>query len=135
MIVLFWNVRGLGGEGRRGQLKELIAKHRVDVICLQETIKKEFSVKELRDMVRDIPFAWSWTPAVGHSGGTLTGVKQDEMEAIDTYRGKFFSSIRVENTKEWFIWEIINVYGPVQDERKVEFLQELFQTCSGGRTF
>jgi exonuclease III len=48
MKALFWNVRGLGGKKRRGQLKELIDKYRVDIFCIQETMKKEFTIGELR---------------------------------------------------------------------------------------
>jgi mRNA deadenylase 3'-5' endonuclease subunit Ccr4 len=49
MKVLFWNVR-VWGE-RRGQLKEFINKYRVDIFCLQETMKREFSISELRGLV------------------------------------------------------------------------------------
>jgi hypothetical protein len=36
MKVLFCNVRGLGGRNRRGHLKELISKHRVDVFVFRD---------------------------------------------------------------------------------------------------
>jgi hypothetical protein len=36
---------------RRGQLKELINKHRVDGFCLQETMKTDFTLSELRRLV------------------------------------------------------------------------------------
>jgi exonuclease III len=55
MRVYFWNIRGLGG-GRRRQLKELIYKYRIDVICLQETMKTHFSVIELRNLDGDKTF-------------------------------------------------------------------------------
>lgn len=72
-------------------------------------------------------FSWNCIVAEGHSGGTLIGVKQGEMEAMEMDCGKFYSSITIENKQERFRWEIVNVYGPVQDNRIVEFLQELFQ--------
>ena len=65
MIILFWNNRGIGGLGRRKQLKELMAKHRVDVICLQETIKQDFSIQELKALGGNLIFSWNWTEAVG----------------------------------------------------------------------
>jgi exonuclease III len=40
--------------------------------------------------------------------------------------GKFFSCITIENRKDNFCWEVINVYGPVK-EINGEFLQELYQ--------
>jgi exonuclease III len=66
---------GLGGKGRRRQLRELVSKHRVDVLCLQETMKVEFTNTELRNLVGGHSFSWNWTAAQGHSGGTLIGVK------------------------------------------------------------
>jgi hypothetical protein len=49
--ILCWNIRGLGGKGRRKQLKELMYKYKVDVICLQETMKEHFTLSELRELV------------------------------------------------------------------------------------
>jgi exonuclease III len=47
MKILFWNIRGLGASGRRKQLGELRQTHRVDIVCLQETIKGDFTPGEL----------------------------------------------------------------------------------------
>jgi exonuclease III len=47
MKTLCWNIRGLGSKGRRKQLKELMNKHRVDIICLSETMKEQFALPEL----------------------------------------------------------------------------------------
>jgi exonuclease III len=41
--------------------------------------------------------------------------------------GHHFSSMTVMNKRDNFSWEIINVYGPVRNEKKVEFLRELYQ--------
>jgi endonuclease/exonuclease/phosphatase family metal-dependent hydrolase len=35
--------------------------------------------------------------------------------------GVFFSSMSLENRKDKFCWEIINVYGPMREEKKVNF--------------
>jgi exonuclease III len=51
MNVLFWNVRGLGGKNRRGKLKVLISKHRVDGLCIQETMEKDFTFNQLSRLV------------------------------------------------------------------------------------
>jgi endonuclease/exonuclease/phosphatase family metal-dependent hydrolase len=50
MKILFWNIKGLGSSGRCNQLRELRYKHRVDVICLQETIKHDFTGWELNSL-------------------------------------------------------------------------------------
>jgi exonuclease III len=50
MRVCFWNIRGLGGKERR-QLRKMIFKQRIDVICLQEIMKTHFSLANLRNLV------------------------------------------------------------------------------------
>jgi hypothetical protein len=74
MKVLFWNVRCLGGKNRRGQLKELISKHRVDILNIQDTMKRGFTFNELSRLVGGQSFSWNWIVAQGHSGGTLIGL-------------------------------------------------------------
>lgn len=61
------------------------------------------------------------TEVVGHSGGTLIGVKNGHIEVISCDTGSFFSSMKAKNRKDNLVWEVINVYGPVQNERKHVF--------------
>jgi exonuclease III len=86
MKILFWNVRGLGGE--KGQLKELINKHRVDVFCLQETMKTKFTLPEHTKLDDRQNFSWNWTASQGQSGGTLIGAKQMNWDAEKMNEGK-----------------------------------------------
>ena len=58
MRYLFWNIRGCGHRGRRTQLKEYIARERIDVVALQETIKADFSFCDL--MAFDPLQRFSW---------------------------------------------------------------------------
>lgn len=44
----------------------------------------------LKDLVNGQDFSWTWTEAEGHYGGTLTGVKNGDIEVINTDRGSFF---------------------------------------------
>jgi len=43
------------------------------------------------------------------------------LEIIDTDKGAFFSSIKAKSRKDNLVWEVINVYGPIQNERKQDF--------------
>lgn len=51
MRFLFWNVRGLGKGSRKQQVKEYIEEHKLQVIGLQETIKDNFSDKDLAEQI------------------------------------------------------------------------------------
>jgi hypothetical protein len=59
--------------------------------------------------------------------GTLLRVRQGDLDAVEMDEGFFSSNMTVENKKVKFYWEIVNVYGPVRNERKCEFLKELYQ--------
>lgn len=74
MRVLLWNIiRGVGRLARTRQLKELMTKEKVDVIGVQETIKQDFSSRELEVLNQGGRFqlgldSCNWTLR-GHSYG------------------------------------------------------------------
>jgi len=55
----------------------------------------------------------------------LVGASKDLVEIEEEEHGAFYQSIQLRNTKDGTVWTLINVYGPVQDEKKTDFLQEL----------
>jgi hypothetical protein len=99
MRILCWNIRGLGSKGRRKQLKQWVVSQNVEVICLQETMKENFSIAKLRGLVTGQNFAWNWTMSAGH---LLLRVKQGDLDATVMDEGKFFSSMTIENRKDNF---------------------------------
>jgi exonuclease III len=83
MRIMMWNVRGLGKAARRRQTRDYISQERIDIIGLQETIKSDFSDKELAEIAGGVSFSWVWLEAKGKSGGILVGVKKDPFELED----------------------------------------------------
>jgi hypothetical protein len=69
--------------------------------------------------VSGLSYSWKWIAAQGHSGGTLTGVKQGDLDVEEIEEGKYFSSIKIRNKEGNFVWEVINVYGPVKSEKGI----------------
>ena len=115
MKILFWNVRGLNSGGRRRQLGDLMAKHQVDVVCLQETIKQNFTVRELAGLARGQEMSWNWVPPEGRSGGLPLGTNTDILDVVQYNHGRYHQCSSVlKNRGSGFSWGIINVYGPVQ---------------------
>lgn len=53
-------------------------------------------------------------------------------DAIEMDTGELFSSVVIENKKDKFVWEVINVYGLVQHDRKIHFLTELSDKLERG---
>jgi exonuclease III len=50
MRILVWHIGGFGRRGHRTQLKEYIIKEKIDVVCLQETIKLAFTDQEPKSL-------------------------------------------------------------------------------------
>ena len=119
----------MGNKERINQLRGYISQEKIDIIGIQETIKQDFSNKELRSLDGDNKFLWKWLPAKGHSGGILMGVKGDSLEVEDwecfTYAIKAVIRDRVSN----FRWCVITVYGPANHQFSKEFLNELSYIC------
>jgi exonuclease III len=125
MKLLFWNIRGWGQKDRRRQVNEFTNKEKADFVGLQETLKEDFSDKELKQVGGRYEFVWNWLPAEGHSGGILLGVKQDVVEVGAFDEGTFFVSALLKHMKTDFKWEVVVVYGPAQHDRLELFLEEL----------
>ncbi|KAE8793755.1 hypothetical protein D1007_31590 [Hordeum vulgare] len=124
MKLLCWNIRGFGLSGRRRQLIEYLRQEEIDIVGLQEMIRQDFSMLELKSLSRH-QFTWQWLPTTGHSGGILLGVREDAFWVEDMDRGEFFMSMAITDRQAHLSWEVIIVYGPADHGRSVEFLAEL----------
>lgn len=71
MKILFWNIRGWGQADRRRQLIEFTRYEGFEIVGIQETIKQDFTEKELAQVSGGLHFVWHWLSANGHSGGIL----------------------------------------------------------------
>jgi hypothetical protein len=90
MKALIYNICGFGLVGRRTQLRDYVRRERLDLIGLQETIKQDFSMAELRSLECGGQFVWNWLPATGHSGGLLLEIREECLEVGDWKKGIFF---------------------------------------------
>ena len=131
MNCLFWNIRGMGKPARVRQLKELLIQHQIDMVGVQETIKQDFTPRELDNLSSGGSFNWHWIASKGHSGGILMGVREDILQVENWEYGEFFVGATVRHRILNFRWDILTVYGPVNHEYSPQFLQELHLRCQG----
>jgi exonuclease III len=68
MKILFWNIRGFGKVARRRQIRDYIMGEDVKGIGIQETMREDFSQKDLSEIAGNKSFKWIWKSARGHSG-------------------------------------------------------------------
>ena len=125
MRALFYNIRGFGRAGRRTLIKNLLREHRIDIVCLQETIKQDFTDVELQSLEVGEKFFWCWLPASGHSGGILLGLRDSAFEVESSDRGQYFLSVNFLHRRLNRPLTLIGVYGPATHSASAVFLQEL----------
>jgi hypothetical protein len=124
MKFMFWNMRGFGRPTRRVQLKEYIREDCLDGAGILETIRGEFTEKELDNLSGGSLFRWIWKPDVGHSEGILVGVKDETYEVEESEVGENFFSMVLRNRLSSFRWELITDYELTQHNLSAEFISE-----------
>jgi hypothetical protein len=82
-------VRGLRKRGFAPYVRELIKDKSLDFVCFQETILQDFSDNCLRLIDPSREYLWDWIPAVGKSGGVLSGIKSERFDVGSREQGNF----------------------------------------------
>ena len=118
-------MRGFGRKGSQTQLKDYMKKSKIDILRLQETIRQDFSLSELQNLIGNDTLFWSWTPASGHSGGILLGIRESSLEVGRIDKGESFISASLYYKELKFKFEFVGVYGPADHARSPGFLHEL----------
>jgi exonuclease III len=129
MKMMFWNIRGFGKAVRRRQIRDFIMEESLDGVGLQETIREDFTQKDLPNIAGSIQFRWVWSAAKGHSGGILMGVREEVLGVEGQEIGDHFVSMVVRNRRTNFRWELVTAYGPAQHDTASEFISELSRKC------
>lgn len=125
MISLFyWNARGLGLSNKRSALKELLIRHKIDIVAIQETKKESFPTRQLNALSHTINY-WLCKPSIGSSGGILLGINENKFSVIDSWIKEFSVLVLLSNKSENFIWLFTVVYGPVLSSKRIDFLNEI----------
>ena len=99
------------------------------MVGLQETIKKDFSARDLDRLTPKEGFSWQWTPARGHSGGILLGIKEDILQIENWETDDFYVGATIRHRLLNIRWDFITVYGPADHARSPDFLESLTRRC------
>ena len=122
---MFANSRGLGDLAKHLHFAGCIRDHNLDFLAISETGRREFSQSLLNRLSGGIEFDWYSRPPHGRSGGILLGIRTDTMEVLDVTDGDFHIKMHIHNKSDNFIWSLVAVYGPTQEEAKSSFLCEM----------
>lgn len=125
MNVLSYNLRGLGGLEKKHEIHNLVQTHKPKVLCIQET-KMEVVDRSLCTWLwRSVECDFLFKSSDGRSRGILT-IWDNNL---------FFAKKKI--SKEHYLWlvgewgasrthiNLVNVYAPCEDNRKILLWQEL----------
>lgn len=124
-ILLNWNVRGLNSRARRDVVCNLVRDTKANIVTLQETKLAYFDAQIVRETLGD-RFATNFIflPAVGTCGGILLAV-DEALYSITNWEIGVHTATAMLTTSSGEIWCITAVYGPQEDNAKLQFLGEI----------
>ena len=123
--IFIWNVRGLNMRARRAVVRAFLLQERVSALCLVETKLAVMSQTFATDLMGN-EFDYVCLPALGRSGGVCVAWRRDTWAVSDRVCRTFSVTVAlapIESTS--CPWSLCAVYGPVRDEFKEEFLNEI----------
>ena len=97
MIILSWNIRGLGSSSKRREIGNIVRRYKCDVLILCETKLDSLSQPLLRNISRGRPNKWEFLPFQGTSGGILIGWDARLFTYLDIFVGNFSLSLKFRN--------------------------------------
>ncbi|XP_078181452.1 uncharacterized protein LOC144575215 [Carex rostrata] len=120
--ILNWNVRGLGDAQKCDVIKDIVIDANPDLITYQETKWSECSIFRVRQVCPAKFNQFEVLNAEGTKGGILLAWSS-KFTLLDSYVFNFTVSatLKINNFKFMFT----AVYGPQEDRRKMEFMNEI----------
>ncbi|XP_057453104.1 uncharacterized protein LOC130744964 [Lotus japonicus] len=125
MIILSLNSRGIGSRIKQNTVNGLIWKHKVDLVCIQETKLQELDVGTCRRIWGDPEFEWEWSPADNRSGGLLCLWKKDNLQIVERVVEHNFIFLCGRKSGCNDVFAILNIYAPCDREGKQALWERL----------
>ena len=124
MIILSWNIRGLGSSGKRREVRNIVRRFKCDILIICKT-KLDSHPNLLCNLRGKRLNKWESLPSQGASGGILIGWDARLLTYLDIFVGQFSLSLKFRNNLDNFDWWLTGVYGPCSSNLKSVFLDEL----------
>jgi len=74
-------------------------------------------------------YLWEWIPSRGKSRGILVGIKTSRFDVGSFKKGDYILQMNLWDKEIRMKWNLMIVYGAVQEEHKIYFLTELSRFC------
>lgn len=119
-----WNVRGLNSPAKRKALREFVDSCKPAILCIQELKLDTVDQFLIMQCCGPAYVGFSYLPAIGTRGGIILAwdssvVNISNMVCYTNFITGYVAPL------EGAPWWLIVVYGPQEDEEKIQFLEEL----------
>lgn len=118
---LIWNCRGLKKKGVSTFLKNLILEFKFHFVGLQETMIENCEDSLLRKFDLNQDYLSLWNASKGKSRDILVGVLIERFDVGSFKQGEFMIQMNLWDKVMKTKWNLLVVYGAVQDENKMSF--------------
>jgi exonuclease III len=125
LIMLNWNVRGLNDAAHRELVRQTVASARPNIVCLQETKLSNITASLARETLGQYLDSYIELGAQGTRGGILLGWDKDMVSVSNVVNRSFTISAMVQVSSNSTSFLLTTCYGPSDDSRKDDFLDEL----------
>lgn len=124
-VIFNWNVRGLNSSARKKAVRDMVGEYRAPV-TLQETklhvIDRQIVLDTLGERFAD---NYVYLPALGTRGGILIAVDNTYFKIVSNELGVHSVTAKIITAAGNGEWCLTAVYGPQEDNEKIQFLGEL----------
>ena len=117
MKLLSWNVRGLGGAGKKREVSHLVRERKPFILCIQETKLPVFDAFVCKSIWGDDNVDYSYQPSVGASGGIVMLWDLNEVEVWSTVSLDHVLAVAGHFLQSGEQFVVFNVYAPCDSSR------------------
>lgn len=125
-VIFNWNVRGLNNSARRKVVRDMVQEYRATIVTLQETklqvIDRQVVLETLGERFAD---NYVYLPALGTRGGILLAVDDAHFRIVSSELSVHCVTAKILTAAGNVDWCLTAVYGPQEDNEKIQFLGEL----------
>ena len=127
MIILSWNIKGLGSGIKHREVRNIVRRFKVDFLILYETKVELCSRSLLHNIGGGRLSQWEILHSQGASRSILIGWDDKTVSILASHVGSFSLSVKFKNSLNNFEWWLTGVFGPCTSNLKAAFIEELRQ--------
>lgn len=125
MIIVSYNIRGLGKKEKRRDVNDLIHQVKADMCCIQESKLKVVNSRIIKSTWGNANCEWDFAKSEGSSGGIITIWNPTVFRKVSSWCCKNFlviSGFLMEDGKDC---TVINIYAPNCSTSRYELWDQL----------